>query len=375
MSAHASCVALELELALVGRFPRMRALAWSGDWLYASRGYAVLRARMTRVIEWERVGLFRPAAWRSISSCSQLGSRCFRDGFHALVALPSGHLIGAVPGAIVTLSPGEAEFRVSHRVTRGLRPLHIAAAPNGQVCWGEYFDNPRRDAVHIYASSDRGARWEVAYTLPRGAVRHVHNIVYDEWENCLWVLTGDQGRECRIIRASCDFRTADVVLSGNQQARCAALVATRDAVYFSTDSPLEQNHVYRLDRRNGEVRAVAELSGSSIYGCLVGDATFFSTMVEPSAINSSCDVELYGSRDGVDWQHLQRWKKDRWPIGLFQYGNAFLPDGQNTTALLATTAIAVERSDMETSIWQVSRRPGESCAPSVPRFSRANVRL
>jgi hypothetical protein len=282
-----------------------------------------------------------------------LGSRFFRDGFHALAVLPPGHLIGAVPGAIVTLSPGETEFRVSHRVIRGLRPLHIAATPGGHVFWGEYFDNPRRDEVHVYASIDHGARWEVAYTFPRDGVRHVHNIVYDEWGNCLWVLTGDEGRECRIIRASCDFRTADVVLSGNQQARCAALVPTRDAVYFSTDTPFERNHVCRFDRRSGEVRAVAGLNGSSIYGCLVGDAVFFSTMVEPSVINSSCHVELYGSREGVDWQHLQHWKKDRWPMGLFQYGNAFLPDGKNTTGLLATTTVAVERSDMETSVWQV----------------------
>jgi hypothetical protein len=354
MAAHASYVVAEgLELALVGRFPRMRVLAWSGDWLYASRGYAVLRARVSGVIVWERVAEYRPAAGRAITSLSRLASRFFRDGFHALAVLPSGHLIGAVPGAIVTLSPGETEFRVSHRVIRGLRPLHIIATPSGQVFWGEYFDNPRRDEVHIYTSIDHGSHWEVVYTFPRGDVRHIHNIVYDEWENCLWVLTGDQGRECRIIRASCDFRTAEVVLSGNQQARCAALVPTRDAVYFSTDTPFEKNHVYRLDRRSGGVCAVAELSGSSIYGCLVGDAVFFSTMVEPSAINSSCDVELYGSRDGVDWHPLQRWKKDRWPMGLFQYGNAFLPDGKNATGLLAATTIAVEGSDMETSIWQV----------------------
>jgi hypothetical protein len=282
-----------------------------------------------------------------------LGARFFRDGFHALAVLPSGHLIGAVPGAIVRLSPGETEFRASHRVTRGLRPLHIAATSSGHVFWGEYFDNPRRDEVHVYASCDRGARWEVVYTFPRGAVRHVHNIVYDEWENCLWVLTGDQGRECRVIRASPDFKTVDVVLSGGQQARCAALVPTRDAVYFSTDTPFEQNHVYRLDRRSGGVRAVAELIGSSIYGCLAGDAIFFSTMVEPSAINSSRDVKLHGSRDGVDWQALQRWKKDRWPMGAFQYGNAFLPDGKNTAGLLAATTIAVEGSDVETSIWRV----------------------
>ena len=141
-----------------------------------------------------------------------------------------------------------------------------------------------RDEVHIYASTDRGATWEVAYTFPRGAVRHVHNIVYDEWANCLWVLTGDNGSECRILRVSCDFKNVDVVLSGNQQARAVALVPTPDGLYFSSDTPLESNHVYRLDR-GGTLTELAPLSSSSIYGCRAGGGIFFSTMVEPSQAN------------------------------------------------------------------------------------------
>src|SRR5580700_1105264 len=127
MAAHSSYAvgAERLQPVLVGRFPRLRVLAWSGDWLYASRGYRLLRSRVSGVSEWEWVGSYRPAAWRVISSSSRLASRFFRDGFHALAVLPSGHLIGAVPRAIVTLSPGELEFRVSHRLGRGLRPLHI----------------------------------------------------------------------------------------------------------------------------------------------------------------------------------------------------------------------------------------------------------
>ena len=353
MAAHSSYAIERLEPVLVGRFPRLRVLAWSGEWLYASRGYTLLRARVSDVIEWERVGSFGPAAWRAISSSSRLASRFFRDGFHALAVLPSGYLIGAVPRAMVTLSPGETEFRVSHRLVRGLRPLHIAATPSGHIFWGEYFDNPRRDEVHIYVSIDGGAHWEVAYTFPRGAIRHVHNVVYDEWDDCLWLLTGDLGGECRIIRASCDFKTVDIILAGNQQTRCAALIPTRDAVYFSSDTPFEVNHVYCLDRRSGAVRAITELNGSSIYGCLAGDSVFFSTMVEPSVANLGRDVGLYGSRDGVDWNCLHQWKKDRWPMGLFQYGNALLPDGKNTSGVLAVTTVAVEQSDMETCIWRI----------------------
>jgi hypothetical protein len=255
-----------------------------------------------------------------------------------------------VPRAIVTLAPGDTEFHMSHRVLRGTRPLHLTVTPGDHIFWGEYFDNPHRDEVHIYASTDSGARWEVAHTFPKGAIRHVHNIVYDEWEDCLWILTGDNSSESRILRASCDFKTVDVILSGNQQARSAALVPTPDALYFSSDTPLEANHICRLDRR-GNIAEVATLTSSSIYGCLVGDAVFFSTMVEPSAINSDRNVSLYGSLDGFQWLRVSSCNKDRWPMGLFQYGNAFLPDGKNTTSLLAVTTIAVEGADLETSIW------------------------
>jgi phosphoribosyl-AMP cyclohydrolase len=341
-----------MTLHRVATFPRLRALAWDGDLLYASRGYSLLRARMNAAsIEWHHVAQYSPAWWRNLSVSSRLAFRLFRDGFHALVVLASGHIVAAMPGSILTLAPGEGEFRVSHRVLRGTRPLHLAVTPDDHIFWGEYFDNPGRDEVHIYASTDRGDSWHVAHTFPRGAIRHVHNIVYDECADCLWVLTGDNGDECRILRVSCDFKSVDVVLAGNQQARAVALVPTAEGLYFSSDTPLESNHIYCLER-GGKLAGVASLSSSSIFGCRVGEALFFSTMVEPSRVNPDPTVRLYGSRDGRDWQPLLQWRKDLWPMSLFQYGNALLPDGRNTSGLLALTTVAVEGADCETSLWR-----------------------
>jgi hypothetical protein len=340
-------------LTRVATFARLRALAWNGDTLYASRGYSLLSAKIsTGKIDWSTVAKYRPTPWRSLTSLSRLTFRLFRDGFHALAVLSSGHVVAAVPGAIITLGPGESEFHVSHGVLRGTRPLHIAVTPDDHIFWGEYFDNAQRDEVHIYVSLDRGATWNVAYTFPKRAIRHVHNIVYDQWENCLWVLTGDNGPECSILRASCDFTTVDAVLSGNQQARAVAIVPTSAGLYFSSDTPLETNHVYFLDR-HGELSERAPLSSSSIYGCRAGEAMFFSTMIEPSAVNLGRSVSLYGSPDGLDWQCVMQWEKDPWPMSFFQYGNALLPDGLNTSGLLAVSAVAVKKADQETSIWRL----------------------
>ena len=168
------------------------------------------------------------------------------------------------------------------------------------VYWGEYFDNRERAEVHIYSSADRGETWQVAYTFPAGAIRHVHNIVYDRWEDCLWILTGDDGAECKVLRASRDLRSVEVVLAGNQQARAVAAVPMPDALYLATDTPFEPNHVLRLSR-DGKVDAIASLSSSSISGCRVDEAVFFSTMVEPSGVNRSREVHLVGSIAKNSW--------------------------------------------------------------------------
>ena len=346
-------------LTQVARFPGLRALAWSGDQLYASRGYQLLRAKIQNPsarVDWQPLAAFRPSLRRKLSVANRLTSRLFRDGFHALAVLPSGGLVGAVPGAIVTLGPNETVFRQTHTITRGTRPLHITAVPNGSIFWGEYFDNAARAEVHIYASIDAGQTWHIAYTFPERSIRHIHNIVYDDWEDCLWILTGDYGGECRILRASCDFSQVETVLQGNQQARAVALVPMHDALYFSSDTPLESNSIYRLDRR-GNLSRVIPISSSSIYGCRAANHIFFSTMIEPSETNLDRQVRIYASdQSAQNWQPQLAWEKDLWPQRFFQYGNAFLPDGENSTPYLAVTTIAVKSDDMTTSLYDVNTK-------------------
>ena len=344
----------EFRLTLAVRLPGMRALAWNGDQLYAGRGYELVRANAVdpSCPKWESVATFRPVLTCRLTVSNRMTARLFRDGFHALAVLPSQAVVAAAAGAIVSLRPQEKEFRVTHTITRGTRPLHLTAVPNGSVFWGEYFNNAARDEVHIYGSQD-GENWNVAYTFPKGAIRHVHNIVYDRWENCLWVLTGDYGPECRILRAECDFSRVETVLEGNQQARAAALVPMQDGLYFSSDTPLEANFIYRLDR-DRKLSRLAPISSSSIYGCRVGERIFFSTMVEPSQVNRDRSVRIYGGEVGSEqWRTLLEWEKDLWPMRLFQYGNALFPDGDNASPHLALTTVAVKSDDQVTSIYRI----------------------
>ena len=76
-------------------------------------------------------------------------------------------------------------------------------------------------------------------------------------------------------------------------------------------------------------------------------------MAEPTGTNSTTNVSIAGSPDGSEWRWRREWQKDPWPMGLFQYGNVLLPDGMNTSGLLALTTVAVREHDLETSIWRV----------------------
>lgn len=342
-----------INVCKVATFSNLRALAWSGKTLYASRGYTLLASEPEHSFTWREAGRFHPALWRLLTSQTRLTSRLVRDGFHSLAIHPYGNLIAAVPGAIITLAPGEKKFRVTHRIIRGTRPLHFTATPDGRLYWGEYFDNPGRDAVHIYISDNGGSTWCTAYTFPAHSIRHIHNIVYDGWANCFWIFTGDYGSECRLIHASLDFNTMHEVLAGNQQARAVAAIVTQDGLYFASDTPLEHNYISHLDR-NGNLRQLCAISSSSIYSCRNRAGMFFSTMVEPSQVNESNEVRLYSSENGVEWDALASWRKDRWPMKFFQYGNAFLPDGDNQTDFLAASTIAVKGADFQTTIWRTS---------------------
>lgn len=343
----------ELRLKRGASFRKMRALLWDQDTLYASRGYSLFNARIRdREIQWHLVAEYRPEWWRSLTCPFDLSFRLVRDGFHALAITGNGNLVAAVPGAIATLRAGEDRFAVTHSLTRGTRPLHITAVPDGRVFFGEYFDNARRNEVHIYASDDGGLTWHVAYTFARNSIRHIHNLVYDRWGDCLWIFTGDNGHECRILRASLDFNTIDEVLCGTQQARAVAAVVVEDGLYFTSDTPLELNYIYFLGRR-GSVEKLVPIPSSSIQGCRNAAGIYFSTMVEPSAVNRTEAVTVFGSTNGLEWQSLIEWRKDRWPSKFFQYGNAFFPDGENSTEFLAVSTVGVQDADLQTSIWRV----------------------
>ncbi|MCM8808173.1 MAG: hypothetical protein ABIN23_04950 [candidate division WOR-3 bacterium] len=342
-----------IKLIEILRIPSFRVLLWDENYLYGSRGYTVYRINSDEIenknINLEKVGFFRSDLIRKLSSKSRLLSRLFRAGFHCIRKIHE-KIIGIVAKNIVLLEPDEKEFRSVFKIDRGTRPLGIAVTSDGKIFFGEYFNNPNREEVHIYYSED-GYKWEIVYTFPKKTIRHIHNVLHDPYEDCLWILTGDYGKEAKIIKASIDFKNVDIILEGTQQARAVSMIFRKDKIFYATDTEIEQNYIYSIDRKTYNKEKLFPIPGPSLWSCEVGDSIFFSTHHEPGKF-SNIYAYLIGSKNEKEWEELLQWEKDSLNPKLFQYPAIILPYGKSER-YLAGMGRAVKNNDNYTIIWEV----------------------
>lgn len=212
------------------------------------------------------------------------------------------------------------------------------------VFWGDYGDNFALEPVNIYCMRD-GHDPEVVYTFRKGMVMHVHNIIYDKWRDRLFIFTGDFGEDVGIYVASVDFKEIKPYAVGTEKYRAVQGLVTGQGLYWATDAVMSDNYVYFIDFETFEIRSVAAVNGSVIYGMEVNNGMLISTTVEPYPSSSSVlrtwlDTRLgpgikskevivnFVSADGVVTERA-RFEKDTWIMRLFQYGQVIFPHYEN----------------------------------------------
>ncbi|MBN2709963.1 MAG: hypothetical protein JXR46_13055 [Calditrichaceae bacterium] len=216
-------------------------------------------------------------------------------------------------------------FTKIFHVERGSRPINVAVDDEGNVYFGEYFSNDKRDFVRIYAMRVRSKCFECIYVFEQNTIRHVHGIYFDKYEKKLWYVTGDKDNEC-IIGYTCDcFKTVNPVLKGMQRYRAVKLFFYKDFIIYGTDTPNEYNFIYKIDRSTYEVEKIISVEGSVIYGVQIADNCFISTTVEPSKVNLSKKSFLYYSCDGIKWDNMEEFDKDIYSMKYFQFGSVIFP--------------------------------------------------
>lgn len=216
-------------------------------------------------------------------------------------------------------------FAKIFHVERGSRPINVAVDDEGNAYFGEYYSNDERDFVRIYAMRTGTKCFESVYVFEQNTIRHVHGIYFDKYEKKLWYVTGDEDNEC-IIGYTCDgFKTVNSVLQGMQRYRAVKLFFYEDFIIYGTDTPNENNSIYKIDRRLYTLQKLISLEGSVIYGAQIGDYCFISTTVEPSTVNLIKKSVLYYSCDGIKWSRVAEFNKDIYPMKYFQFGSIIFP--------------------------------------------------
>ncbi|MHB9073692.1 MAG: hypothetical protein ACYC6G_09220 [Desulfobaccales bacterium] len=287
---------------------------------------------------------YRQAArWRHLRRLGRLDVR-------ELLQVPGGGLLGISQKQIISIDPGSGEILPVFKVTNGGRPKGFALTPSGHLFVGEYWGNPQRRALRIWASIDHGASWEVAYSLPAGSAKHIHNIVWDQHRQGLWVLTGDSDGECALLFSQDEFQTVTELVRGGQLYRACHLFCLPEGLYYGTDTERDQNWIVHLDVKSGFFHKIHPLSGSCIHAAYMAGQYFISSAVEPSTINTSRKTVLWSSSDLHTWSNLVEFQKDWWPGEYFGFGRIILPRVQGKCPHVVFSTIAVKGHDLNTFI-------------------------
>ena len=254
----------------------------------------------------------------------------------ALIAIRAGQCCH------VQLDPLRLTRVLALRQCRNVLHQSVCQSGSGHHYFGEYGSNPGRQSVPIYRSCTQGRSWECIFEFPAGKARHVHGCFWDPYQRRVWVCTGDFAGESHLVAADEDFKDLAWFGDGGQQWRTCHLMFTPTAIYWGTDSPLEQNHICRLDRRTGKLDFILDLPGPVWYAKRLEDGWLVAaTVVERGKAVKDRFAHVFASRDGRTWQEAYRARKDVWKMPHFKNGVIAFADGPQTSDCFYLSAEAL----------------------------------
>lgn len=210
---------------------------------------------------------------------------------------------------------------------------------DGNLYWGDYGANPNHEAINVYRLDSR-LNISVVYSFPKDSVRHIHGIIKDG-EGFI-VMAGDNEPQAGIYRANVDWTEVKPWKNGEQKYRAVVGFPYKGGLLYATDSVETENHLWNIEA-DGTEHELDAINGSCIYGTETKDYYLFSTTVEShegGGIRKMLSNELGGGikskevhiialdKNDLSVKIVRKYRKDIWPMKLFQYGRAPFAGGQ-----------------------------------------------
>ncbi len=180
----------------------------------------------------------------------------------------------------------------------------------GHLYFGEYIIH-RPASIKIVRGRDDGRTWEICYQFPRGGIRHVHGIYYDQYRARLWICTGDNNSESGLYYTDDDFKTVQLYGGGDQSWRMVSLLITEDNLIWGTDAGQDapgniKNYIYKLNVKSGQREKLCCIDKPAYYSTFLRDGSMcIATTFEPKiARRITPSADLWWSKTGNDWDIL-----------------------------------------------------------------------
>lgn len=263
----------------------------------------------------------------------RLSRQALRVGLHHLLPLRNGNILVTAKKKTHIINKAGKVVNVFQGY-QGNKPGHqgMCIAPNGSIFFCEYLLNSdRTKAVNLYRSDDDGMSFKLIKTFAPGEIRHLHFIKWDPYEECLWMGTGDYGKdndENRLYRSQDNGNSWELIGSGSQDWRAIGVCFTPTHLVWGTDagSCPDTVHLIRMDRNTHQLEILEDFEGPC-HGCasLKNGRIFFSTGVE-GGINEKDNFSRLKEYSGGQTLNVFSLEKDFWPL-IVQYGVMRFPLG------------------------------------------------
>ena len=280
--------------------------------------------------QWKQWGKFPFSLPRDLFGFTRPTARIMRSDKCNVYQNAAGNIIGIRSGKVYDCSY-QGALRYLFNI-QGDCILHKAICEDdeGWSYFGEYFMNPQRNQVQIWKIAPDLKTWEIAYSFPANTIRHVHGVYRDPHEKeSFWITVGDFENECYFFKTDNKFHTLKQYGNGSQQWRAVNLFFTEHSINWISDSHLQQNFAFRMDRKGGKLEIGQPITNSGWYGVTTAENLHLAfTTVERGPAISSDRSQILISEDAYHWEEIFSYKKDFWrPMRLFKYGVIIPPSG------------------------------------------------
>ena len=237
------------------------------------------------------------------------------------------------------------------------------------IYFGEYFMNPNLEEIKIFGKTNSYA-WKDFYTFKNEyAINHIHSLIPDKYNNCVWILSGDFKDAAAIFKATNNFNKIEKVIGSDQNSRGVIAFPTKKGLVYATDSQFIENTIRILTFENNRWQSeeLFKINGPVTNGCELPDFYVFSTSTEPGEESKNKIKSFFDKKPGVGIKEnesqiillskdltnlnvIYRNQKDWLPYRLFQFGSISFPQGENKNNRIYAYPVACKSNDQNTEI-------------------------